>query len=59
MEHILTDCGMIEDAVEEALTAIKEIRSERAEATVEAREMGYEDDGEQHSGRWVTRTMER
>ena len=52
MEHILTDCGMIEDAEEEALTAVEEIRGERSEAIVEARlraafrEMGYEDDGE-------------
>ena len=36
MEHILTACGMTEDAVEEALTAIEEIRGEWAEATVEA-----------------------
>jgi hypothetical protein len=52
MEHILTDCGMTEDAVEEALTAVEAIRGEKAQATVEARlraafrEMGYEDDGE-------------
>ena len=52
MEHTLTDCGMTQDAVEEALTAIEEIRGEWAEATVEAklraafREMGHEDDGE-------------
>ena len=52
MEHILTDCGMTEDAVEEALTAIEAVRGEKAQATVEARlraafrEMGYEDDGE-------------
>ena len=52
MEHILTDCGMTEEAVEEALTAIETIRGEKAKATVEARlraafrEMGYEDDGE-------------
>ena len=52
MEHILTDCGMTEEAVEEALTAIEAIRGEKAEATVEARlraafrEMGYENDGE-------------
>ena len=52
MAHILTDCGMTEDAVEEALTAVEEIRSERAEAIVEAslratfREMTYEDNGE-------------
>ena len=37
MEHILTDCGMTEDAVEEALTAIEAIRGEKAKATVEAR----------------------
>ena len=52
MEHILTDCGMTEEAVEEALTAIEAIRGEKAKATVEARlraafrEMGYENDGE-------------
>ena len=55
MEHILADCGMTEEAVEEALThaltAIEAIRGEKAKATVEARlraafrEMGYEDDG--------------
>ena len=28
MEHILTDCGMTEDAVEEALTAIDDQRRE-------------------------------
>ena len=32
MEHILTDCGMTEDAVEEALTAIENIRGEKTEA---------------------------
>ena len=37
MEHILIDCGMIEDAVEEALTTVEMIRGEKAEATVEAR----------------------
>ena len=52
MEHILTNCGMTEEAVEEALTAIAAIRGEKAKATVEARlraafrEMGYENDGE-------------
>ena len=52
IEHILTDCGMTEEAVEEALTAIEAFRGEKAEATVEARlraafrEMGYENDGE-------------
>ena len=52
MEHMLTDCGMTEEAVEEALTAIEAIRGEKAEATVEERlraafrEMGYENDGE-------------
>ena len=52
MEHILTDCGMTEEAVEEALTAIEAFRGEKAEATVEARlraafrEMGDENDGE-------------
>ena len=52
MEHILTDCGMTDDAVEEALTAIEMVRREKAEATVEAklraafREMGHENDGE-------------
>ena len=30
MEHILTDCGMTEDAVEEALTAVETIRGEKA-----------------------------
>ena len=28
MEHMLTDCGMTKDAVEEALTAIEMIRGE-------------------------------
>ena len=52
MEHILTDCGITEDAVEEALTAVEMIRGEKAEVTVEARlkaafrEMGYENDDE-------------
>ena len=52
MEHILTDCGMTEEAVEEAFTAIEAIRGEMAKANVEARlratfrEVGYEDDGE-------------
>ena len=52
MEHVLIDCGMTKDAVEEALTAIEMTRGEKAEETVEARlraafrEMGYEGDGE-------------
>ena len=52
MEHILTDCGMTEEAVEEALTAIETIRGEKAKATAEERlraafrKMGYENDGE-------------
>ena len=56
MEHILTECGMTEDAVDgpvdEALTAVELIRGEKAEATVEARlkaafrEIGYENDNE-------------
>ena len=51
-EHILIDCGMTKDAVEDALTAMEMTRGEKVEATVEARlraafrEMGYEDDGE-------------
>ena len=51
-EHVLTDCGMTEEAVEEALMSIETIRGEKTKATVEARlraafrEMGYEDDGE-------------
>ena len=33
MEHILIDCGMTEDAVDKALTAVELIRGEEAEAT--------------------------
>ena len=57
MEHILTDCGMNEKAVEEALTAIEAISGKGAEATVVARlgaaprEMGYENDGERRCTR--------
>ena len=52
MEHMLTDRGMPEEAVEETLTAIEAIKGEKAKGAVEARlraafrEMGYEDDGE-------------
>ena len=52
MEHILTDCGMTEEAVEEALTTIETIRGEKAKATMEERlraafrEIGYANDGE-------------
>ena len=52
MEHILTDCGTTEDAVEEALTAVEMIRGEQAGATVESRlqaafrEIGYENESE-------------
>ena len=52
MEHILTDCGMTEDAVEEALTAVEMIRGEQAGAIVESRlqaafrEIGYENESE-------------
>ena len=37
MEHVLTGCGMTEDAVELALTTVEEIREEAAAATVEER----------------------
>ena len=52
MEHILIDCGMTEDAVDKALTAVELIRGEEAEATIKARlnaksrEMGYENGNE-------------
>ena len=31
MEHILTDCGLTEDAVETALRAVEEIKGEAVE----------------------------
>jgi len=52
MKHILTDCGMTEDAVGGALTAVEMIRGEKAGETVESRlhaafrEIGYEDENE-------------
>ena len=52
IEHILTDCGLTEDAVGTALTAVEEIRGETAAATVESRlraafrQMGYDSDSE-------------
>ena len=36
MEHVLTDCGMTEEAVEEALTAIEAIRGEKANTNTKA-----------------------
>ena len=35
MEHVLTYCGLTEDAVETALTAVEKIRGEAVEATVD------------------------
>ena len=37
MEHILTECGMTEDAVEAALTSIESIRGEVAAVAVKDR----------------------
>ena len=37
MVHILTDCGMTDEAVEEALTGMKAIRGEMSKADVEDR----------------------
>ena len=52
MEHVLTDCGLTEDMVEEALTAVEAIRGETAQPLVKGRltsafrEVGYMNDNE-------------